>query len=162
MTETLEPTTVTTDLDVATPPSVEVLQEQVRTLETNVERLQEQLHTSDEQRRQAEQRHRDDIALIGETLIEEANRRDWCGQYDEAVDSLNESLSVQLPLRERDYTVAVPVTIYIQVTACGDEEAAQEAGEIANQIETRVDSMDGVRDSHFGSTDDYSISRYDD
>src|SRR4051812_32911416 len=103
MTETLQPTAVMTDLDVGTPPSVEVLQEQVRTLETTVERLQEQLHASDEQRRQAEQRHRDDIALIGETLIEEANRRDWCGQYDHVIDGLNGSLSVQLPLRERDY-----------------------------------------------------------
>lgn len=47
------------------------------------------------------QAHLDDIALIGEILMDEANRRRWCSEYDEIVDVMNARLNVALPERDR-------------------------------------------------------------
>lgn len=57
------------------------------------------------------QKHKRDIALIGEALLDTADRREWCDEYDEAVESLNRKLHEKLPTREREYTVTVEITV---------------------------------------------------
>ena len=61
-----------------------------------------------------------DAALIGSDLLDEAESRDWCGDYDNWVDDLNSRLSViKLPTREKDFdvTLTYTVNVYTTVTA---------------------------------------------
>ncbi|MEU4244289.1 hypothetical protein [Actinoplanes sp. NPDC026619] len=92
----------------------------------------------------AEQRHHDDIALIGEKLIAEADDRDWCEVYDEFVDKLNINLHIELPLRERDYTVTTMVELRLDVTATSEEHARDLAEDLVRQAEQRIDAMDSI------------------
>lgn len=70
-------------------------------------------------------RHRGDIALIGSVLMEEANDREWCDEYDRVIERLNDRLSVQLPVREKNHQVEISVTYRydVQVLATDQEEA---------------------------------------
>ena len=47
------------------------------------------------------------IQFIGERLIEESERRDWCSEFDSIIDDVNMGLPAwgQLPDRTREYTV---------------------------------------------------------
>jgi hypothetical protein len=92
----------------------------------------------------AERRHRDDIAVIGERLIQEANDRDWCQTYDDIVDELNEKLTFELPLRERDFTVTALVELRLAVTATSEEHARDLAEDHVEQAEKQLDAMDSI------------------
>lgn len=73
-----------------------------------------------------------DVDRIGELLIEEAESRDWCSDYDRWVNDTNSRLSVfELPTRAKDYDVALTytVTIYATVNACDASSAVDEAYE---------------------------------
>jgi hypothetical protein len=56
-------------------------------------------------------KHANDIKLIGEALISEANERDWCAEFDQWVDALNPTLNIELPLRVSDYTTEITITV---------------------------------------------------
>jgi hypothetical protein len=78
----------------------------------------------------AEARHRKDIATIGEDLIEVADRRGWCSDYDDFVEGLNGRLTVSLPERQQDYEVEVEITYRRRMTVSAtrsfsDEELRQ-------------------------------------
>lgn len=120
-------------------------------LEAQIERLSDTLATVRETLRQSEQRHRDDIALIGERLIEEAESRNWCSEFDHIVDDLNSSLHVELPLREHEFTVEAQITVRVSVTA-RDESAAKDAA---------ADILDSAR-HHAYMTDNVSGADLDD
>jgi hypothetical protein len=65
---------------------------------------------------------------IAEALLDEAERRSWCSEYDSFVDSVNSSLRrMQLTLREQEYTVTsvyeLVVTQY--VTARSEDDAIE-------------------------------------
>lgn len=79
---------------------------------------------------QAQIRHDNDVATIGEALLEEAERRDWCSEFDEFVADINEKLHVPLPRRIKDWDVYVPVevTVRVSVSAISEEDARAEAG----------------------------------
>ena len=65
----------------------------------------------------ARNKHIKDIEIIGEALLREAERRNWCSEYDEVVDNINARLSVPLPERnqERSYTVTWTETYTVTV-----------------------------------------------
>lgn len=111
--------------------------------------------------REAEQRHHADIETIGERLIREARNRNWCSEYDEIVQSLNRSISVPLPERERDYEVVingwvrVPFSYTVTVTA-SDEDSAIEMAQDGDYL---PDGDDLIRD---GYIDRYSAEVEDD
>lgn len=79
----------------------------------------------------AKEYHEADIVTISERLIREAENREWCGEYDEIVRSLNGDLSV--PLRKRyqeftvDMTVTVPLTWRARATDADDAQAKAKA-----------------------------------
>jgi hypothetical protein len=102
--------------------------------------------------------HREDIATIGERLLSEAEDRDWCGEYDSIVEELNAALTVELPVRKRDYTVRVSVQVDISVTAADEDEARDLAQQIARRAESAVDSTDGVATSEWDRSYDYDIT----
>lgn len=105
----------------------------------------------------AEQAHRDDISLIGESLQQEAANRSWCSEYDEVVQTINQRLTVELPTRERDYDVTVIARVTIRVQATDEDSARNAAAEIASNLESRVDGMGGVHTSSWESSHDYEV-----
>jgi hypothetical protein len=69
-------------------------------------------------------RHADDIRVIGERLLREANARNWCSEFDEIVESLNRVLNIELERRMKTFTVTVPVTITLSVEAQNSDRAS--------------------------------------
>jgi hypothetical protein len=71
--------------------------------------------------------HHADIKKIGDAMIEYADHHEWCEEYDQAVEDLNEKLSVKLRQREREYGVEVKVTYRPRVTvrATSEREARE-------------------------------------
>lgn len=109
---------------------------------------------------QSREDHRQDIALIGETLMEEAEARNWCEQYDEAVATMNERLNVELPTRSRPYTVAVNVTVTVSVSATSDDDAISQAESIMETVENRIDrTADAV--SEISDSSGWDVERDD-
>lgn len=132
--ETLEEISVQARLDQANALSVE-LRAAVSLAEAEAVQLRVELCRAQELLRSAQQRnstlreaHEQDIERIGRALIEQADSRDWCSEYDEIVKSLNRRLNVPLPTREKDYTVTFTVTV--SVTAVGRDEAREMANEM--------------------------------
>lgn len=84
----------------------------------------------------ARERHVADVRAIGAALKETADRREWCDQYDRAVEDLVERLSSlgaealsESAIRTREWHVEVPVvaTVCVPVTAASEDEAEQYA-----------------------------------
>lgn len=78
------------------------------------------------------QRWAEDIATIGEALLDEAESRGWCSDFDDFIESTNPKLFAEgLPRRVRDWevTVMVEVAVPVAVSAVSEEEAI----EIASQ-----------------------------
>ena len=87
------------------------------------------------------------IRRIGNRLIEEAESRSWCSEFDQIIDDVNSDLPgwLQLPEREREYEVrwtesyTVTVSRSITVTAKNEEQACDIAAdwEEADEYEMR-------------------------
>lgn len=83
--------------------------------------------------KQATDAHSRDIATIGRALLEEAEDRDWCDEFDTAVAALNEHLTIELPERTRMFSVDIPFkavyygTYTVEVEASTAELAAKKA-----------------------------------
>lgn len=59
-----------------------------------------------------------DIATINSVLLEEANDRDWCDEYDEVIGKINDRLgAAELSTRSRDYTVSITLSADVSVGA---------------------------------------------
>lgn len=73
--------------------------------------------------------HESDIAKISEALIEAADERDWCSEYDSFIGDLNNELYLELSSRKRDYelTVRVTRTVYADVTITVEATSEDEA-----------------------------------
>ena len=77
------------------------------------------------------QKHERDITLIGEALLSQADDRNWCSEYDDFIEELNESLTVELKMREKEYEVEIEVTqkrtqrATVTITARSEEHARE-------------------------------------
>lgn len=100
----------------------------IAALEEQVAFLTARLEASQENLRLSRERHQRDVTTIGDALMEEANNRDWCTQYDSFVSDLNESLHHELPTRSRTYNVEVTITISVNASDYDDarEQATEE------------------------------------
>jgi len=76
--------------------------------------------------------HRNDIKMISDALIEEANERDWCDMYDKFVSRLNSQLIVDLEEREREYEVQATfiITVSTTIKARDEDDANDQAGDM--------------------------------
>jgi hypothetical protein len=108
-------------------------------LNATVGDITRQLATATERHTVAVSQHRSDIAAIGRRLLDEADDRGWCDQYDTVVDELNKVLTVALPTRERDHEVEIEVRVTVRVSAHGEQDAADKAGAVIRQIEREID-----------------------
>lgn len=147
----------------ATPESdvVSDLRSQVAAREAEVENLTHRLGL-------ARRHHQEDITLIGEKLMYEAEQRDWCSEYDDVVEGLNNSLHIELPTRSRDvdvnYSVTLTVTLNRSTTVSvsgGDDprdvandqfDSYEVEDEVRRALENAYLSVDSVS---VASTDDY-------
>ena len=142
--------TVTDDqlelIDAEDPTAIPRMREELRELRLDVARLNTEVgdvHTQlrvavqrrDEERlaKEAAQRearaievaHHKDIEIIGSVLIDEAESRDWCDDYDHIIGRMNNRLTVELPMREKSHTVEIIVSyrVEVEVLATSQENA---------------------------------------
>jgi hypothetical protein len=110
----------------------------------------------------AEQAHHGDIAAVGARLLEEAEARDWCGEYDEVVDSLNAVLRVPLPLRVRAWEASFDLRISVRIEhARNTDDARAQAATLAEAIERAVYEMTAVTASDVEDRDDFDLTETD-
>lgn len=75
-----------------------------------IERLSADLRDARSDAAAARTNHEQDIDIIGNAFIEEADRRGWCSDADDFIDTLNRGLHLSLPERSSDYYLAVRVS----------------------------------------------------
>jgi hypothetical protein len=75
---------------------------------------------------------RNDIQLINTELNRRAEQYDWCNEYEEILDNLNENLSDETDLigRKREYNIRVTVKaewdVYLDVEATSEKDAIEQ------------------------------------
>jgi hypothetical protein len=133
-------------------PAIDVfaLQQQITALKDDLQRAREAAIT-----RRAE--HEADIERISSMLLAEAEQRDWCTQYDDFVEKLNNLLNIPLETRHRDYTAEIRVTVsYTAVPS----QAQDMAGDIAYALYSYGDSL-GSYEYAVTQTDVYDVNADD-
>ena len=107
------------------------------------------------------------VSIIGGRLIEEANNRGWCSDYDRIIENVNSEVASgwELPKRNNEFTVTWTETFTVTVNRSGtytasDEDAAMEIAkeeETADSYQLR-DAIDNGNYS-FEEADDYEASQ---
>ena len=94
--------------------------ERVRTMQVEIDTLRRQLD------------------IVGQMLLEEAQRRDWCADYDHFATSVNDAAGAPILLRmARDFTVSF--TGSFTINARGEDDAAEMAAQQLGRLESRSD-----------------------
>lgn len=97
------------------------------------------------------------LAAIGQRLIDESERRNWCSEFDEIIEEVNAELphGWELPTRKRSYEVEVTVTGKITTTTTVTVEATSEdeACDMVNEdTESHVDLDEVLTDASRNET----------
>lgn len=90
--------------------------------------------------------HVRDINTLNNALLEEAENRDWCSEFDEFVEGVNGHLNIELDGRERDFDVTVEVTYRVVRTVSARTES--EAEDLATDDYVELDSLVHETDIH--------------
>jgi hypothetical protein len=114
----------------------------------------------DEVRQQAH----DAIRIIGERLLQEADRRGWCDEFDQIIDEVNGELPgpYELPIREKEYEVTWTETFTVTVhrSATYTAKSAEDAEEMAQEEDIdSSDLIDAIRNGNWES--DYGDNDYE-
>jgi hypothetical protein len=123
--------TETQNIDVTNIDDINLLKSIIASLKSNLIIMTVDRDNNKSMRIEGRQKHERDITLIGEALLKEADDRDWCSAYDDFIEELNESLSVELKRREHEYEVEIEVTqkrtqrVTVTVTAQSEEDARE-------------------------------------
>lgn len=94
--------------------------------------------------------HRGDISKIGTRILQEADDRDWCDEFDDIISDLNENLTVPLQRRTRTYKVSffvrseVSLSGTVEITAANADQAGRLLDE--NPYDYIGDLDDYIRD----------------
>ena len=104
------------------------------------------------------------IAMIGERLLDEAEKRNWCSEFDEIIDDVNAALPghFQLPTREREYTVSwsetytVTVRRSATVTARDGDQACDAVSELYSGEADEYEMRDAISMGNYEFSDDNS------
>jgi hypothetical protein len=81
--------------------------------------------------------HIADVHHIAARLDQEAEDRDWCGEFDQIKAEVNGGLYVTMPARSRTYTVTITCTYEIEAT--NSAEAAEAATDEARSQDSIID-----------------------
>jgi hypothetical protein len=138
----------------------------VQQLRDIIERLSNDLANKKMESEQRQQRYITclaDIDTIGSGLMEEAENRGWCSEYDDFVDNVNASLSVAcLPAREKEYEVTWVETYTVSVprSATYTAKSAEEAEDMAREEDCDTTLIiEAVRDGNWET--DYNYAEYE-
>ncbi len=127
------------------------LRRQVERLDRTVADLRTELDA-------ARRAHHDDIATIGSALLREAEDRDWCQDYDQVIDELNQRLTVPLPERERAWDVSFDVRVTVHLSHARNADAARDlAADLASDIETALQRLPHVTAGDAENADDFTV-----
>lgn len=104
------------------------------------------------------------IETIGQRLIDEAEKRNWCSEFDEIIDEVNAALPgpFQLPTREREYNVSwsetytITVQRHATVTARSEENACDSASELYSGEADDYEIRDAISCGNYEFSDDNS------
>lgn len=115
--------------------------------------------TEARQLRERIQRMESDWETLNENLISEANRRDWCSEYDNLVERWNgEFETMSLRPRKTDYEVEVTVTAQWTVTVTVSAESESDASEMVSENYTPYEMVVAAGDSiHTPDSTDFEI-----
>lgn len=75
--------------------------------------------------------HQKDIETIGNALIEQAEQRSFCNEYDDFIEELNQNLTIDLPVRKKTFQVTLEITrtistrVTVEVECAYEEDAAE-------------------------------------
>ena len=95
-----------------------------------------------------------DIELLGQMLLEEAETRQWCEEYDTFIDRFNEKSKVAtIEPRSNDYEVEVTYEITIRVTNSVITAARNEDEAMDNVREMGIGDMDFDLHNHLSNFD---------
>jgi len=86
----------------------------------------------------AQLRHREEVAIITEKLIDAADQNDMCSTYDAVIESLNKYLTVPLGVRDADQTVQVRGRVVINLDRYVDVQMPYNADLTSPQNRERV------------------------
>ena len=103
--------------------SRDYLVEQVRQLDDRIAQLRNELHLAQQGRTDAERRHAEDVNYIGECLLQQAQERSWCSDFDRFVEDLNNSLHHKLRRRLRSYEVETALRVVLRIEASNEDDA---------------------------------------
>ena len=115
------------------------------------------------------QKARDAIQFIGDRLIQEAENRGWCDDFDRFVESVNNELPnrFMLPTRQHEYEVTwteiVTVTVdrSVTVTATNPDDAIEYAREI-DEGASNNEIIEAIRyggwETNYDSEDNYEVT----
>lgn len=104
-----------------------------------------------------------DVETIGARLLDEAESRGWCSEFDEIVSDLNSRLHKPLAERYRDYDVFVEVrvTIPVTVSARSDDEARELASQDWRDRWESSDAADKILSGDVASSYDWEVEEVD-
>jgi hypothetical protein len=76
--------------------------------------------------------HRNDIKMISDALMAEADSRGWCDDYDKFVSGLNSRLAVSLEEREQEYEVSATFLLKVstKIRARNIDDANDQAADL--------------------------------
>ena len=121
----------TSELDDKADPVVELTDDQ-----KIIVSLRESLRITEENLARIKREAIDAMQFVNEFTNEEATRRDWCEQYDEAVESINARLPhwLQWELRQREFTIRVMADIRVEDNVTVSARSLDEAMELAQEM----------------------------
>ncbi len=113
----------------------EVQQHRINTLVEQLAQVQRRLEVAEQNFTNA----KSDWGILNSRLIEESNERDWCSEYDDVVDQLNDQFTVlKLDPRRKQYSVRTQVTLTfyanVNVQARDGDEAVSEVDESSSDL----------------------------
>lgn len=96
----------------------------VHELEQSTELMRVDRNAALQTRNNYRRQHEEDIQLIGDSLLYEADQRSWCDDYDKFVAGLNQQLTVKLPERETEWTVTLTYSVTVTRNLMATDRAA--------------------------------------
>lgn len=125
--------------------------------DAEIQSLEAQLKGARESRDKAVNDHIAAMQTIGDRLIEEANNRSWCSEYDEIVEDLNRQLVYELPLRHKDYEVYLDVTLRVRVDVSEQRDADSAADYAKEMMEDQTIDIRGAYDVDVNEIRTYNV-----
>lgn len=90
---------------------------------------------------EALRKHAEDMETIGEALIEEAEARGWCSEYDDVISNLNDKLNGELPLRYQERMLVFTVRVPVRIRPGDEDEAVDDARQKLEAVDGNLDYM---------------------